>query len=166
MKPAAVLPVALLLAGAPAARAGVAPPPVPATLADVSFIAGHWLGGDGGDVSEEVWSAPEGDSMMGMWRYVAKGRAGIFELLTLTAEGENVLLRLRHFDPDLVGREDRERPVELPLVAKAQGQAVFEGAEHGGTGSVRLTYGRGEGDTLTVVLEKGGKKEEFRFRRR
>jgi hypothetical protein len=42
---------------------------------------------------------------------------------------------------------------------------VFEGAEYGGSGTVRLTY-RGGGDSLTGVLDKGGKKEEFRFRRR
>lgn len=161
-----VLPVVLLLAEALSARASAAPPPVPATLADVSFMAGHWIGGEGGDVSEEVWSAPEGDSMMGMWRYVAKGEARIFELLNLKAEGRGVVLRIRHFDPKLVGREDKERAVELPLVGKGAGEAVFEGAEYGGQGTVRLTYRRGEGDTLAAVLEKGAKKEEFRFRRK
>ena len=166
MKRGLVLPVVLLLAEALPVRAGNDPPPVPATLADVSFMAGHWVGGEAGDLSEEVWSAAEGDSMMGMWRYVAKGRAGIFEFLTLTPEGPNVVLRIRHFDPGLVGREDKDRAVALPLVAKRPGEAVFEGAEYSGTGSVRLTYRRVDGDTLTGVLEKGGKKEEFRFRRR
>ncbi len=151
----------LLAAAAPAA----APPPVAATLADVSFMAGHWVGGEGGDVSEEVWASPEGDSMMGMWRYVTKGHAEIFELLTLRTEGPNVVLRIRHFDPKLVAREDKERAVELPLVSKRPGEAVFEGAEHGGRGTVRLTY-RGGGDTLTGLLEHAGRKEEFRFRRR
>ncbi len=165
MKRGLVLPVVLLLAGALPAGAGDDPPPVAATLADVSFMAGHWVGGEAGDVSEEVWASPEGDSMMGMWRYVTKGQAGIFEFLTLTAEGPNVVLRIRHFDPKLVGREDKERPVELPLVSKRPGEVVFEGPEYGVKGTVRLTY-RGGGDTLTGLLEKGGKKEEFRFRRR
>jgi len=160
-----VLPVVFLLAGALPIGAGDAVPSVAATLADVSFMAGHWVGGDGGDVSEEVWTTPQGDSMMGMWRYVSKGHAGIFEFLTLTAEGPNVVLRIRHFDPKLVGREDKERAVELPLVSKGPGEAVFEGIEYGGNGTVRLTYRGGDG-SLTGVLEKGGKKEEFRFRGR
>jgi Domain of unknown function (DUF6265) len=164
MKRGPVLPVLLLLAGA-LAGARDAPSPVAATLADVSFMAGHWVGGEGGDVSEEVWAATEGDSMMGMWRYVTKGHAGIFEFLTLTAEGPNVVLRIRHFDPKLVAREDKDRAVELPLVSKRPGEAVFEGPEYGVKGTVRLTY-RGGGDTLAGLLEKGGKKEEFRFRRR
>jgi len=45
MKRGLALPIGLLLAAAPSAR-GAAPPPIPATLADVVFMAGHWVGGD------------------------------------------------------------------------------------------------------------------------
>jgi hypothetical protein len=124
------------------------------------------VGGDPGDLSEEVWSSPEGDSMIGMWRYVAKGRTRIYEILTLTVEGPNVVLRIRHFDPKLVAREEKDRAVELPLVAKGPREAVFEGPEYDAKGTVRLTYRRGDDDTLRVVLEKEGTKQEFRFRRR
>jgi Domain of unknown function (DUF6265) len=165
MKRGLVLPAVLLLAGSLPARAGAPPPPVPATLGDVAFMAGHWIGREP-DLSEEVWSAPEGDSMVGMWRYVAKGRTRIYEILTLTAEGPNVVLRLRHFDPKLVAREEKDRAVELPLVAKGPREAVFEGPEYEVKGSVRLTYRRADDDTLTCVLEKEGTKQEFRFRRR
>ena len=93
----------------------------------MAFMAGHWVGGDPGELSEEVWSAPEGDSMMGMWRFVAKGQTRIYEILTLTAEGEGVVLRIRHFNPKLVAKEEKDRAVELPLVVKGPGEAVFEG---------------------------------------
>ena len=167
MKRGSILSIGLLLVAAPLARGGAAaPPPIPATLADVAFMAGHWVGGDPGDLSEEVWSPPEGDSMMGMWRYVAKGRTRIHEILTLTAEGPHVVLRIRHFDPRLVAREEKDRAVELPLVAKGLREAVFEGPEHDVKGTVRLTYRRGADDTLTGVLEKEGTTQEFRFRRR
>jgi hypothetical protein len=165
MKRGLVLPVVLLLAEGPTVRAEGAPPPIPATLADVAFMEGHWRGGDPGDLSEEIWSAAEGDSMMGMWRYVAKGRARIFEMLTLTAEGPSVVLRIRHFDPKLVAREEKDGAVALPLVAKGPREAVFEGPERGVKGPVRLAYRR-DGDSLTAVLEKEGGKQEFRFRRR
>jgi hypothetical protein len=161
-----IAPVALVLAHGLSVHAAAAAPPVPATLADVSFITGHWIGGEGGDLSEEVWSAPEGDSMMGMWRYVAKGRTRIYEILTLTADGPGVVLRIRHFDPQLVAREEKDRAVELPLVAKGPREAVFEGPEHGVKGTVRLTYRQTDDGALAAVLEKEGKKEEFRFRRK
>ncbi len=160
------LPVVFLLLAGLVPDMGAAPAPVPATLADVAFMSGHWVGGDPGDLSEEVWTAPEGDSMVGMWRYVAKGQTRIFEMLTLTLEGPGVVLRLRHFDAKLVAREERERAVELPLVAKGPREAVFEGPASDGKGTVRLTYRRGEDDVLVGVLEKGGSKQEFRFRRR
>jgi hypothetical protein len=156
----------LLTTEAPASVAVAAPPPVPATLADVAFMAGHWVGGDPGDLSEEVWTAPEGASMLGMWRYVGRGQARIFELLTLTVEGQGVVLRIRHFDPKLVAKEEKAGAVELPLVAKGPGEAVFEGPESGEKGTIRLSYRRGDDGGLVAVLDKSGSKEEFRFRRR
>ena len=166
MKPRTLSALAIAVAlSAPIHAQAPSSAPVPATLADVAFMAGHWIGGEGGDLSEEIWSAPEGDSMLGMWRYVSKGQARIYELLTLTAEGPHVVLRIRHFDPKLVAREDKERAVELRLVRKGPSEAEFAGSESDGKGSVRLTY-RGAADTLTGVLEKTGSKQEFRFRRR
>jgi len=150
----------------PPLAAGQAPPaPVAATLADVAWMAGHWVGNEGGDLSEETWLEPAGDSMVGMWRYVKGGQARIFEILTLKAEDGHVVLRIRHFDPKLVGREDKDRPVELPLVSRGPRLAAFEGSEYNGRGTVRLTYRRPTDDTLLGTLEKDGKKEEFSFRR-
>ena len=157
------------LLGAVLARvvsAADAPPPIKASLADVAFMAGHWVGGDPGDLSEEVWSQPEGDSMVGMWRFVAKGQTRIYEILTLTAEGQNVVLRIRHFNPRLVAREEKDRAVELPLVSKGPREVAFEGPEYNVKGTVRLTYRRPTEDTLVGVLEKEGTKQEFSFRRR
>jgi hypothetical protein len=139
--------------------------PTPASLADVAFMAGHWLGGEDGDVSEELWTAPEGDSMLGMWRYVSKGQARVFELLSLKAEPEGVALRLRHFDPLLVAREEAHAPVVLRLVQHAPGEAVFEGPAAGGAGTVRLAYRRDGQAGMVCLLEKSGQRQEFRFRR-
>ncbi len=129
-------------------------------------MTGHWIGGDPGELSEEVWSAPEGDSMMGMWRLVEKGQTRIYEMLTLTQEGDRVVLRIRHFSPKLVAREDKDRALELSLVAKRSNQAVFESSEFNVQGAVRLTYRRPTPETLISILEKEGKQQEFSFRRR
>lgn len=152
-----------LLAATPPAPSATPRPAVAATIGDVAFISGRWVDDEGGTLSEEIWSAPAGDSMMGMWRLAEDGKARLFELLTLVAEDGTVALRLRHFDRRGVGREEKDRPLLLPLVAKESSSAVFEGEGKGGL--LRLSYRR-EGDALTVRLEKpGAAPAEYRFRR-
>jgi len=146
--------------------AAVAAAPVPASLADVAFMAGHWVDESPEHLSEEVWTEPSGDSMLGMWRYVAGEKARVLELLTLKAEDGGIMLRLRHFDGRMVAREEKGTPVELRLVAKQADAATFEGAEVGGSGRVRLSYRRTGPNTLLSVLDKGGEPQEFSFRRR
>lgn len=158
---------ALILLIAMPAAASQAPvtPARPATLAEVAWIAGHWIDDSKGDLSEEVWSAPAGDSMMGMWRYVAKGKVQIFELLSITAEDGGPVFRLRHFDQHLVAREEKDKPLTLKLISVKDREAAFEGPGQP-TGTVRLTYRRPSSDTLSVTLDKDGAAQVFQFRRK
>jgi hypothetical protein len=136
------------------------------TLDQVSWIAGHWVNDDDGTLSEEVWTTPSGGSMLGMWRYVSDGKVRIYELLAISATPEGLVFRLRHFDPAFVGREDKDRALALKL-ARFEGRlAAFEGSEYSGQGTVRLTYRAKGEDGLGVTLDKGGKSEEFVFKRR
>jgi Domain of unknown function (DUF6265) len=142
-----------------------APAPSRAVLSDLSWMSGRWIDDSGGNLSEEIWSAPSGDSMMGMWRYVSGGEVRIFELLTVSVEPTGIVMRLRHFDPDLAAREDKGNPVTLALVGWKPREAAFEGPAVGAPGLVRLTYRRLSEDTLTSTLEKDGRTQEFTFRR-
>ena len=135
-------------------------------MKDVGFIAGHWVGGTGGDLSEEVWTAPSGDSMLGMWGYVSQGQVRIAELLSITAGPDGVVLRLRHFDPKLVAREEKDAPLALKLVKWSAVEARFEGPAVTAPGQVSLTYRRTGADALEVTLERGGKTESFEFTRK
>lgn len=169
-RPSAALVLLLLLPGPLRAEA----PPVPAAaagpraalhaaVADLAWIAGRWTSVEEGVFSEETWAPPSGDSMVGMWRLAVGGRVKVFELLTLVEEDGKVVLRLRHFDPRSVAREEKESPLALPLVEKRKDVAVFEGLEGGGL--LRLTYRR-EGKRLTVSLEKGAEPAQlYRFER-
>ena len=166
MKRARLLLAAFAFTSTPAlAQEGKAPAPSRAVLSELSWMTGRWIDDSGGNLSEEIWSPPSGDSMMGMWRYVAGGQARIFEILTVSVEPAGIVLRLRHFDPELVAREDKATPVELSLIGWTPGEAVFEGPAVGAPGNVRLTYRNPSEDTLTSTLEKDGKKQEFSFRR-
>jgi hypothetical protein len=151
----------------PAAGQSPAPPAAGtrATLADVAWIAGHWVDDAEGKLSEEVWSAPSGDSMLGMWRYVAGGKLRVQELLNISDHGTGPILRLRHFDPRMTAREEKDAPLALPLVSFGKGEAVFEGPGQP-TGRVKLTYRLEAPDVLSVTLDKGAEPQVFRMRRK
>jgi len=154
--------VLLMLAAALVAAAATAQT---ASLSNLAWMSGRWVDDSDGNLSEEVWTAPSGDSMMGMWRLVAGGKAKVFELLSIKAESDGIIMRLRHFDARFVPREEREKPVELTLVGWNAREARFEGPAVGALGLVSLTYRRPSNDMLTCTLEKEGKKEEYSFRR-
>lgn len=139
---------------------------VAASLSDVAFMAGHWVGGKEGEASEEIWTAPAGDSMLGMWRLVAQGQVRVMEVLVLKQEGDRVVLRFRHFDPGLVAWEDKETPIVLTLTRRATGEARFEGPAVGAPGTIALTYRRTGPDRLEATLERGGRTDRFSFTRK
>ncbi len=159
---AAVLATFVTLAeGPPAPKAPRAA--VAASLADVAWLAGGWVVEKGETYSEEWWSAPSGDSMVGAWRLSLSGRAKLFELLTLMEEEGRVVLRIRHFDAKGVAWEEKDRPLVLPLVEKGTRRAVFEGTE--GEGLLCISSGL-VGDSWTVEIAKTGKPvQSFRFLR-
>jgi Domain of unknown function (DUF6265) len=150
-----------------AATVIAAPAPGPTVLKDLSWLVGRWVDDSGGpsNLSEEIWSAPSGDAMLGMWRYVKGWKAQIYEILTISAENGALVMRIRHFDPALVAREDKATPVVLKIVSTDPQRLVFEGPEVGGEGLVRLTYAGTSENTLVVTLEKEGKKTGFTFQR-
>lgn len=169
MKRAGLLAALLACAGAqaatPAAPTPTAAPSAGASvLAATSFMQGHWIGTQDGALSEEIWTGPAGDAMLGMWRLVADGQARVYELLAITTDPElGIVLRLRHFDGRLRAREEQDRPLVLRLQRAAEGEAAFEGTDS--RGAVRLAYRRDGADGLVAVLERGPQRDEFRYRR-
>jgi hypothetical protein len=140
-------------------RLGDAKPPA-ATLSAMEWLAGRWVGSAlGGDV-EEVWSAPQGGAMMGMYRLVRDGKPVFYELLTLVEHEGSLLLRLKHFHADLRGWEEKDDTVDFSLVALEDGAVHFEGMSF-----------HPRGDSLTVHLaigDRGGgtvREETFTYRR-
>jgi hypothetical protein len=170
MKALARVAVTALLVARAAADAGAqtsttSPARPAATVAQLAWIAGHWVDDSGGALSEEIWTAPSGDSMIGMWRYVAQGRLQIFELLSITDDdGAGPVFRLRHFDPRMVAREEKDKALTLKLVGFKDGEAAFEGPGQP-TGTVRLTYRQPAADRLNVTLDRDGRSQVFSLRR-
>ncbi len=127
----------------------------PATLRSVAFLAGSWVGtGLGGEV-EEVWTAPSAGSMIGNFKLLQKGKPNFYEFMVISEEEGGLVLRLKHFNPDLTGREEKDDFVTFPLV-KVDGNSVyFRG----------LTYRKAGDDRLQIylALHSGGETNEIAF---
>jgi len=139
-------------------EAGAKPPH--ATLSDVAWLAGHWVGPALGGEAEEIWSPPKAGSMMGMYRLVRDDKVVFYELQALVHESDSLILRLKHFNSDLTGWEEKQQTVDFRLVSLGEGVVQFEG----------MSFHR-EGDgKLTVYLAIEGKdgslhEEVFRYAR-
>ena len=65
-----------------------------ATLAAMDWLVGRWVGNALGGEVEEVWSAPAGGAMMGMYRLVKDGAPVFYELLTIVEDNGSLVMRL------------------------------------------------------------------------
>jgi len=146
--------------------AGQPDQPITATIDDMTWLTGRWLGTHKTDVIEEQWSGPAGGAMMGMFRALADGALRFYELITLDADGEGVVCRFKHFDRNLVGWEEKEVPLTLDLVALTPERAVF--LKRGEPRSW-MTYRRDGPDGIAVFFENDkaahAPDEEYRFAR-
>lgn len=130
----------LLLAAAPASAQQT---PEPETSTDdlldvVAWLAGHWVGEGLGGWNETLWSPPRAGTMMGVFRHVRDGEVVFYELLTLTVEDGTLIKSLKHFGPDLVGWEERDRSQRFPLVRVEPDAVVFRGMTYRRTGPDRM----------------------------
>jgi hypothetical protein len=118
-----------------------------ATLADMAWLAGHWVGPAFGGEAEEIWSPPKAGAMMGMYRLMRDGKPVFYELLTLVEESGSLILRLKHFNPDLTGWEEKLQTIDFRLVGRAEGIVQFDG----------MSFHRDGDDRMTVYLAIEGK---------
>ncbi|HEY8551691.1 MAG TPA: DUF6265 family protein [Vicinamibacterales bacterium] len=132
-------------------------PRPPATLADMKWLTGHWRGPALGGMSEEIWTAPEAGSMMGMYRLMKDGAVVFYELLTVVEEEGSLAIRLKHFNRDLTGWEEQNEVRSFKLVSRTPTRTAFEG----------MTFVHERPDTLTIFLaitnRKTGQVREERF---
>jgi hypothetical protein len=101
--------------------------PCPAGIGDVAWIAGEWRAQALGGTAEEVWSGPQAGTMMGMFRLIKEDRLVFYEILTISEKDESLIVRLKHFNPDLTGWEEKDEVVSFPLVKLGENEAYFDG---------------------------------------
>lgn len=129
----------------------------PATIEQVAWIAGHWRGEGLGGLNEEVWAPPLAGTMTGMYKLVRDGVVAFYEILTIAEDHGSLVLRIKHFNPDLTGWEEKDEVVSFRLVRLEDGIAWFDGLTFRQLGAdelrVHLAVGRGTGPPREVVFD-------------
>ncbi len=130
----------------------------PQNLNVLHWLAGHWKGEAFGGIGEEIWSPPLGGSMMCMYKMVsAKNQVVFYELISIAEHQNTLIKRLRHFNNNLTGWEDKKgKPLTFRFI-KAEGDRVyFDG----------FTYEKVSDDEINIyaiLQQKNGVKEEVKF---
>lgn len=99
----------------------------PAKIADVAWLAGSWTGTGLGGVSQETWSRPENGEMLGTYRLLKDGKPIFYEMLWLREVNGTLIMRLKHFNPDLSGWEEKDKTVDFKFVKKDGKRLYFSG---------------------------------------
>ncbi|MBF9150344.1 DUF6265 family protein [Novosphingobium jiangmenense] len=134
----------------------------PATLADIAWLKGSWEGeGIEGAPALEAYAPAAGGQMVGHFRQLNKdGTVMFYELITIVEEGGSLAYRLKHFNADLTGWEEKDKVVSFPLTDRKGDLLDFSGLVYERTGKNTMT--------ASVQVNEGGKTETlvFRFRRK
>ncbi len=142
-------------------------PLVKAELDNLRWLAGSWSGRVDGDDMEEVWTEPSAGAMMGMFRHIADGSVRFYEFMTITKEPEHIKLTIKHFNPDLVGWEDKDGAARFVLTRSTGKQAVFH--QSSANKPLWLIYETLDGSTLRIYFRPVENSpvgdSEFLFRR-
>lgn len=101
--------------------------PAVASIDDLAWMTGSWEGqGLGGQVLEN-YSPPAGGQMPGHFRLVKDGQVGSYELITVAEVGNSIEYRVKHFNPDMTGWEEKAEVVRFRLVAVEKDVWFFDG---------------------------------------
>lgn len=127
-----------------------------ATIADVAWLAGSWVGTGLGGVSEEMWSQPQGGIMMGTYRLIVKDKPVFYEMMWLAESEGSLVLKIKHFHPNFVGWEEKDKTVDFKFVSKDGKRVYFSG----------LTFEQADDKSLKIYLalkDKDGSVREELF---
>ncbi|WP_428660756.1 DUF6265 family protein [Runella sp.] len=125
-----------------------------ASLADVAFMQGHWLGTFNGGPIEAFWAAPAGDNLTGFMRMMKDEKVTMYEMLIFEQTANGPIVLVKHFKPGLIAVEEKEISDRYSFIEAKKNQALFEKQD----GSIRIIYEKRSENQL--VIQRGKKEGE------
>ncbi|MCR9199217.1 MAG: DUF6265 family protein [Planctomycetaceae bacterium] len=131
-----------------------------ADLSEFQWLRGEWKGPGLGAECHETWSAPAGGCMVGTFRMVEDDELRFSEFFYLIQTEQGTVLRVKHFNPDFTGWEEKDKSVDFPLVKVEGKTAWFQGLTY-------ATQADGSMKVFVAMKRKDGSYNEgqFHFRR-
>jgi len=103
------------------------PVPPEANLNVLSWLEGHWRGKAFDGIGEEIWGPVLGSSMMGVFKLVVDDRVKFYEILTISEENNSLIMRIKHFESDLKGWEEKDDSIKFGLLKLSDSKVHFDG---------------------------------------
>jgi hypothetical protein len=111
----------------------------PGSVADLSFIEGHWKAETAeGQLIDGVWLAPNNGNILGFMRFMIDGKAALYEMLAYEQQDKGFVSLVKHFQPGLIGSEDKDKQDRYAFVESSKNRAIFQK----------------EGENLRILYEK------------
>ena len=132
-----------------------------ARVDDVAWLVGHWAGTTArGQHVEEMWMPARDGHIAGVFRWERGNGRWLFELLTVderpagpaTDDPIPLTMRIKHFDRQLRGQEEKTESTTLQLVEHTASRATFEMKD--GARVVRVGYQRRGPDALLATFDE------------
>lgn len=123
-----------------------------AAISEMGWLAGRWSGTGLGGRADEDWGTPREGVMLGTFRMLKDNKPVFYEFMTLEERGGSLVLRVKHFTPELVAWEEKDRSVDFPFIKKDGKRLYFNG----------LTFERNSSDSVRIYLVIGQKDGTFR----
>ncbi len=127
------------------------------SIEDFGFLQGYWQGTGFGGQSEEVWMPPVDGRMFGVFKQSQDSELIFTEFMEIVETEEGFILRLKHFNPDFSGWEEKDDNVTFKLTSVSENNAVFGGLSYEVIESnklqVKLRMRNDDGSTVTEVFD-------------
>ncbi|MBX7106288.1 MAG: hypothetical protein K1X57_19580 [Gemmataceae bacterium] len=118
-------------------------------LDDAGWLAGTWANDPAEKLKyDERWTPASHGSMMGTFKMVSGEKVSLYEFQLIEQMPDGVWLRLRHYGPNMVDRDDK--PVRLKLTEATDKRLVFSNPDN--AKPKQITYER-DGDKLKATVE-------------
>ena len=131
----------------------------PARLEDLAWLQGAWEGAGISGPATEVYSGPAGGQIVGHFRQLRGEGIWFYEIMTIAQVGASLEYRLKHFNQDLTGWEEKAQVVRFRLVAVEKDTWYFEGL------TIRRDGPDGMIGAVRIDSKDGPREAVFKYRR-